>query len=49
MNMNEQHKAIMERFKTMINENDKVLAEEIIASDAEFALEHMTTANYIDN
>ena len=34
--MNEKHKAIMKRFKTMINENDKVLAEELIASDAEF-------------
>ncbi len=34
--MNEQHKEIMERFKTMINTNDKVLAEELIAPDAEF-------------
>ncbi len=34
--MNEQHKSIMESFKTMINENDKALAEKLIAPDAEF-------------
>ena len=27
---------IMEKFKLMINTNDKALAEELIASDAEF-------------
>ena len=34
--MNPEHKKIMEKFKTMINTNDKALAEELISPDAEF-------------
>lgn len=32
--MNEKRKAVMKQFKTMINENNKTLAEKFIAPDA---------------
>ena len=34
--MNTEYKKIMEKFRTMINTNDKALAEELISSEAEF-------------
>ena len=37
MTKTEQHKISIQRFRECINNNDKILAEELIAPDAEFA------------